>query len=262
MLFLRLEVLCFIASFLYIIYYFFDRTFSWYRVQKLQKLEKQRLKNERESRKKSKTSEVAKDEETSSQINQTRITQEQSEKLREISKRAQVNISRGYYESARILIVEGLTLKKDDKELNLLLADVYEREKNYKNAAYIYNDMLETYEDDEFILQRLWNIYALLWKNKKSFEIYQRAHKKNRVNTEILDILSYLSLELQDFKKSLKYTNLFLKEKPRNSEKLAIKGFCLEKVWKKGEAVTAYRKVLEIQPYNTEVQDRLKKLES
>jgi cytochrome c-type biogenesis protein CcmH/NrfG len=53
-------------------------------------------------------------------------------------------------------------LKKQDKDLNLLLADVYEREKKYQNAAYIYQDMLELFPSDEFMLQRLGNIHSLL----------------------------------------------------------------------------------------------------
>jgi len=32
-----------------------------------------------------------------------------------------------------------------------------------------------------------------------------------------------LSIEVQDYKKALKYAMLFLKEKPRNAEKLSIK---------------------------------------
>lgn len=262
MLFLRLEVLFFIASFLYIVYYYGDKAFSYYKAQILKKLEKKKLQEERVKRKTSEKITINSDEDINPKKDTPSITQEQREKLKEISKRAQVNISRWYYESARILIIEWLTLKKEDKELNLLLADVYEREKNYKNASYIYKDLLETYEDDEYILQRLWNIYALLWKNKKSFEVYQLAHKKNRMNIEILDILSHLALELWDFKKSLKFTNMYLKEKPRNAEKLSIKWYCLEKTGKTKDAIIFYKKVLELQPYNTEVQDRVKKLES
>ena len=98
-------------------------------------------------------------------------------------------------------------------------------------------------------------------KNKKSFEVYQVALKKNRSNTEILDIISHLGLEIKDYKKSFKYANMYLKEKPRNAEKLGIKWYCLEKMWKNEEAIKAYKKVLELQPYNTEIQDRINALE-
>ncbi len=189
------------------------------------------------------------------------ISPEQSEQIREISKRAQVNISRGYLESAQSLIIEWLALKKDDKDLNLLLADIYEREKRYQNAEYIYRDLLDENHDDEYILQRLWNVYALRWKNNKALDCYESALKSDRSNTEILDILAHLALELKNHKKALKYSNQYLKEKPRNAEKLWIKWYALEKLWKENEAIKSYREVLQLQPYNTEIQDRIKNLE-
>jgi hypothetical protein len=48
------------------------------------------------------------------------------------------------------------------------------------------------------------------------------------MNTEILDILTHLHLEELDYKRSLKYANLYLKEKPRNAEKLSIRGYSQE----------------------------------
>jgi tetratricopeptide (TPR) repeat protein len=85
--------------------------------------------------------------------------------------------------------------------------------------------------------------------------------KQDRNNLEILDILSHLSLEVQDYKKALKYALLFLKEKPRNAEKLSIKWYTLEKLWKYSDALKAYGTVLDLQPYNTEIQERIKSLE-
>lgn len=191
-----------------------------------------------------------------------KINSEQPEKIREIVKRAEVNISRWYLESARSLVVEGLALKKQDKELNVLLADIYEREKNYQNAGYIYRDMLEIYPGDELLLQKLWYVLALDGKNGESFDVYEKALKKDRGNTEILDTLAHLWLELQDYKKSLRYAGLYLKERPRDAEKLGIKWYCLEKLGDIPEAIEAYNKLLEIQPYNSEVQDRITQLTS
>jgi len=46
-------------------------------------------------------------------------------------------------------------MSKNNKDLNLLLADIYEREKKYQNAEYIYRDLLDEHSDDDYILQRL-----------------------------------------------------------------------------------------------------------
>ena len=191
-----------------------------------------------------------------------RLQLENSEQIREIIKRAQMNISRGYLETARNIVIEWLAMKKQDKELNILLAEIYEREKKYQHAAYIYKDLYDEYSEDMVIMQKLWNALYLLGDNMWAFDIYILVHKKNRTNTEVLDILSHLSIDIKDFKAWVKYANRYLKEKPRNAEKLWIKAYCLEKLWRIRESIEAYRKILDVQPYNNEVIERIKILES
>lgn len=195
------------------------------------------------------------------QVLPERFTTEKWEQIREMVKRAQMNMSRWYLETARVIVIEWLAMKKQDRELNILLAEIYEREKKYQHAAYIYGDLLEEYKEDEVIMQKLWNSLYLLGDNSGAFEIYSSAHKKNRSSTEILDILSHLSMDIKDYKSWVKYANLYLKEKPRNAEKLGIKAYCLEKLGRTRESIEAYRKILDVQPYNSEVQDRISVLE-
>lgn len=261
---LQLEIITFFAFFIYIVYYFSDIILSIYKKKKnetLDRIQRQKIrKNQIKSEEKLNTLNInSKVKEIHKEV---LVSDKHGEQIREISKRAQINISRWYYDSARSLIIEWLALKKHDKDLNLLLADVYERERKYQNAEFIYRDLLDEYEDDDYLLQRLGNIYVLRWKISKSIGCYEQALKFDRNNTEILDILAHLHLENIDYKKSLKYTNLYLKEKPRNAEKLSIKWYCNEKLANKLEAIKAYEDVLKIQPYNTEISDRIKVIES
>ena len=48
--------------------------------------------------------------------------------------------------------MQGLSLDKNHTKLNLLLADVYEKQEKYQNAEYIYRDMLDESPDDTYIL--------------------------------------------------------------------------------------------------------------
>ncbi len=258
----RIEILCFLLSFSYIFYFISDKFFSWFRSRRLKALERQHRQEARKEKKKEWPKFKKWDIETQWKDTQVKITPKQGEKIRGIIQRAEVNISRGYLESARLLVVEWLALKKDDKDLNITLADIYEREKKYQNAEYIYKDMLEIYKNDEELLRKLWYALALQWKNKESFDTYEKAFGKNTSNPEILDTLANLWLELKKYKKSLKYANLFLRQKPRDSDKLWIKWYCLEMLWEGEEAIIAYQKLLEVQPYNSEVQDRITQLNS
>lgn len=255
----QIEVFFFLLSFWYIIYYGSDTLLNFYIQLRDKKREKlARIKSRIEKRSKAKTAAAQKQD---TEEKEKHVNAETSEKLREIIKRVQVNISRWYLDSARTLIIEWLALHKDNKDLNLLLADVYEREKKYQNAEYIYRDLLDVYGEESYILQRLWNIYTLREKTEKSFDCYVAALSHDKSNTEILDILSHLALELRKFKKALKYSTMYLKEKPRNAEKLWIKWYSQEMLWKYADAAKSYRGVLEIQPYNSEVQERLSHVE-
>jgi len=70
------------------------------------------------------------------------LSSENLEKLREIIKRVQLNKMRGYYDTARSLVIEGLSIDKNHIELNLELAEIYELEEKHQNAEFIYRDML------------------------------------------------------------------------------------------------------------------------
>ena len=279
---LRLEVIVFLLSLWYILFYIIDFLYlkftSKFKLKKyIKKLDSEHsdiLKKGKQQEKKEKPEDIRKaDKSTKKEKTHTnkdikspqiveKLQESKGEQIREIIKRAQMNISRWYLETARNIVVEWLAMKKQDKELNILLAEIYEREKKYQNAAYIYKDLYDEYQEDVVIMQKLWNALYLLGDNMWAFEIYVLVHKKNRSNTEVLDILSHLSIDIKDFKAWVKYANRYLKEKPRNAEKLWIKAYSLEKLWRIRESIEVYRKILDVQPYNNEVIERIKILES
>jgi len=129
---LQLEILSFFASFMYITYYVCDVFLTVY----IKAQDKKKLKVQKQSERVAAISEKKKAQENDQveiKSKHAPVNSETGEKLREILKRVQVNISRWYLDSARSLIIEWLALNKHDKDLNLLLADVYEREKKYQS---------------------------------------------------------------------------------------------------------------------------------
>ena len=88
----QIEILIFFSSFLYILYFLGDRSFVYYKKQlekKQEKKQRQELRQEkRKTREKMSTNEEKQEEK------KHYISPEESEKIREISKRAQINISR------------------------------------------------------------------------------------------------------------------------------------------------------------------------
>ncbi len=191
-----------------------------------------------------------------------KLSNKQIKKLAEITKRVKVNKIKWYLDTAKSLIIEGLAIDKLNKELNLELASIYEEEKEFKKAEYIYYDLLEAYCDNFEILKKLAYNLAIQWEYEKSIEYFMKAFLKNKWDIEVIEYLADLYYELKNYKKSLKYIKLFLKQFPRNTEKLKMRAFSHEALWELTEALEIYNKVLELQPYNSQVSEKVKFLQT
>ena len=258
---LRIEILLFFVSLLYTFYYIFDRFFIAYRQVKDQKREKQvRRKKILEKQKNISKKPKAVTSTFSKESTKSSVTHNNTEKLRDTIKRVQINKERGYYDTARSLIIEGLAIDKNNRDLNLELWEVYELEENYKNAEYIYKDMLEIHPENIELLKKMGNVLLLQWEIEKAIKYYRKAFDRKKDDIEVVAILAQGYFELKNFKKCLRFVKLFLKDKTRDVEKLCMKGYCLEKDSLISEAIECYQKILEIQPYNMEIKERIEKL--
>ena len=262
MLLVQVEIILFFLSGLYIVFFVVEKIIGFVKKRVLLHSEKKnrilhRKKQSRERKQKKNIQSEKSQSSQSSAIEYESQSRENAEKIREIIKRVKINISRGYLESAQSILIEWFALEKNNKELNLLLADIYEREKKYQNAEYIYRDILDIMPEDSFVLQRLWNIYTLREKISKAYTCYKKAFDQDSQNREIIDILSHLALETKDYKNALKYTQIFLRQKPRDAEKLSIKWYAQEMLGKHADAIKSYKSVLDIQPYNRDIAERL-----
>lgn len=189
------------------------------------------------------------------------LTDEERVKISEIMKRVKINIEKGYYDTARTLIIEWLTIDKYNKDLNMELAHMYEMEKNYKNAEFIYRDMCLVHKDNTSLLKKLAYIVAMQWNLNESVIIYEKVHERMHADNEVIELLASLTFEIMNFEKSLKYIKLVLKEKPKNLEMMKMKATALEKVGKIKDAIKVYEDILYIRPYDTNTIDNIKRLE-
>ncbi len=254
---LKTEILVLFISLIYIVFYIFDKIlFTFNKVKKIVK--PQIIKNDENKVKIITDKSIVKAQKK--EKNKKRISEEEKEKLKKLLKRIDINITKGYFDTSKNLIVEGLAIDKFNKDLNLKLVKIYELEKNYKKAEYVYHDMINHMWSKFILLSGLGKIYLKQWNLKKAIKFYKKALTKKSNNIEIIEKLSDLYFDTKQYDNSLKYTINFLKEHPRNPEKLGIKWYCLEKDWKIKEAIIEYNKVLDLQPYNSEIIDRIKKL--
>ncbi len=257
---LSFEVVLFFLSLGYLIYYLGEKlimkkwfSFDRFKTRRNIRVEKTLEKTiKKKSSKKSQKSAIAKD--------TSKISEKQKLRLIEIQKRVQINSAKWYFDTAKNLIVEWLAIDNINKDLNLELANIYEKEKNYKNAQYIYEDLISRLEDNYEVIKKLAYSLALQWKFKKSIKQYEIAFKKRKADMEVIDALANLYFESGDHDKCLKFTKIYIMEKPRNVDKLMMKWLCLEKLGQNSDAVESYKKILQLQPYNSDVIKRVKEL--
>lgn len=257
---LKFEIITTIISFLYIIYYYFERIYYNRLEPRLKKMLRSELVVVEIPKE---TINITQKEDFYKKFNliKEKISKENKEKLEDIIKRVKINSSKWYLDSSKSLIIEWLAIDKNNRELNLELARIYEKEKKYRNAEYIYFDLIETKGDNFEILKSLGYILAIQNKLNKSIKIYEKALARRNTDAEILEMLTDLNFEVWNFKSALKYAKLYLKEKPKDFNKLLIEWICYENTWKVMDAIISYKNMLEIQPYNSEVVERLKNLE-
>lgn len=255
LLFIRIEIFVFIVSLIYICYYIWLKIYTvYFNVKKIVKPEKIKKRKSALNKVNLKTKNLNKKNTKTSDFH---LTEKKKQKIHEIIQRVKWNSSKWYFDTSKSMIVEWLSIDKNNKELNLQLAFIYEKEKNYSNAEYIYKDLLENHQGDYEIMKKLW--YLLVNQNKliESLLIYESLHVKKKTDSEVIEILADLTFSLESYKKSLKYTNLYLSSRPRDVNKLSMKAVCLDKINKIDESIEIYKRILELQPYNTKAKENL-----
>ncbi len=255
-LFIKIEIVILLLSSIYVLYYMWAKLYyAFFRLKN--KVKPVKIQNKKTALNKVVLNKKNKNWKKKKVL---KIWEEDKQKIIDILKRVKMNSSKWYFDTAKLLIVEWLSLDKHNRELNLELAIIYEKEKNYINAEYIYKDLLEVLNVDFEIMKKLGYIFAMQNKLKESFKIYETIHNKKMADDEVIDLLSELAFNMKLHKKSLKYINLFLVAKPRNVEKLFMKAECLENLWKEEEWLLVYKRILDLQPYNTKAKENIERI--
>jgi cytochrome c-type biogenesis protein CcmH/NrfG len=70
--------------------------------------------------------------------------------------------------------VSGLAIDKDNRELNLIMATLYERDHAFPKAEYILKDIATKNPDDVEILTHLATDLAMQRKYEVSYELYKK----------------------------------------------------------------------------------------
>ena len=265
---IKLEIILLLLAFSYSVYYIFNRLIAnkerikiFFTGSKRQRAVRKKAPEKTNAGERTRGNRVK---EKAYEVKNTKqnLSPEDKSKLDNITKRVHLNKVRWYTEKARTLIIEWLTLDKHNKKLNLELADIYEWEKEFSKAEYIYRDLLEKSPDDIETLKSLAASLEMQEKDKAAINMYRKAHKLKLSDVDTLEKLSDLTFAVAEYPDAMEYTKLYLKQVPRDAEKIAMVWYCLEKEGSIEKAIEQYETVLQIQPYNNEIQTRVTKLQT
>jgi len=190
------------------------------------------------------------------------ISSEERERVTNLHKQAEFNIEKGEYDLAKNLIVEWLTIDKFHIELNLQLAGIYLLEKNYTKAEYIYKDLLLVHEEDFDILTKLAYVLSLQEKYDLAIEMYKQANDIKENDIDVVNMLANLYYQKEKYIDAITYAKIFLRENPRHIDMLILLAAAYAHIEKLTDALNTYKKILDISPYNQDVQKEVQKIEA
>ncbi|EKD29407.1 MAG: hypothetical protein ACD_78C00422G0010 [uncultured bacterium (gcode 4)] len=189
------------------------------------------------------------------------LSNEEKQHLAEIIKNVKTRIARGEFWEARSRIVEGLSIEKFNKELNCLLASLYEKEHDYKKAELIYKDLILLNDTDPELYLKLGFALSIQGKYEIAYEIYKRLHFLEKENFETIEMLANIGHQLSHHDESNEYARLFLKKHPHSVDMLYLTAVNYINLEDRKKALEYLKKIRTIDPYNGKIQELIKKVE-
>lgn len=169
-------------------------------------------------------------------------------------------IARKETTEARTLIIQWLALDKHHKDLNILLWSLYENERQFEKAEYVYKDLAMEYPNNLEILEKLWNVLIIEKRYSIALEIYKKILDIGGETEGTLYILSHLCHEMNDASEGHIYMKKYLKQWPNNPEILSLMGQAEIELGKRKDAIETLKRLKNLTPYNEEITATLQKL--
>lgn len=154
-------------------------------------------------------------------------------------------------------------LKSDNSSPNirakLLLADVFTGENQLEKAEYYLKEILKTHSFLSQVKMRLADIYKLMGEKEKMTEVLEDL-KNSFSGEERLFVIKQLAntyLNEQDYDKAIENFELYLKEKPDDTQALFFMGYIYEAKNECDKAIEYYNKTIDLRDDYAEAYKRM-----
>lgn len=263
--FLIAEILLVLAGLGYIVFHYFYKIYGTYH--EIRKTVSQRVLKRKEIQKKiqqsqRKTAKAKEKSESQAKPSKKVLSAQEAINIEAAVKKVHAKNAVKEFEAARAAIIEGLTVDKNHPELNVLLAQYYERMEDYPKGEIILRDMIIYHQPDDP------ELYILLGDNlmsqskpKLAYEIYKQAHKRDETNSDVLFALAELAYETLDYESSKKYGETLVQMHPKKTKALEILAEAYMQLEQYRKAYDTFLKIRKIDPYNGVTQKWIQRLE-
>jgi Tfp pilus assembly protein PilF len=169
-------------------------------------------------------------------------------------------IARWQTVDARWMIIQGLSLDKQNRELNIMLAWLYEQDRHFEKAEFIYKDLALIHPDNTEILEKLGNVLIIQKRYEIAMELYKKIIVLDGETEGALYILVHLSHELKMVDETYLYGKKYLKRWPNTPEILTLLWQAEVSLGKRQDAIQTLIKLKNLTPYNHEISEMIQKL--
>ena len=191
-----------------------------------------------------------------------RISAKDKLALETIYKNVQGKLVVREYEEARAQIITGLMIDRHNTELNILLAQLYEKENDNEKAEIIFRDLILHHDPKKADLYiYLGNNLVSQKKNTLAYDVFKKWLGKEPKNAQLLETLAELGYELHEYEESLLYARRLTEVQPKHiraHELLALSHLQVGSDQKAYDTLLILRK---LDPYNEIVLVWLPKVE-
>lgn len=190
----------------------------------------------------------------------SKVSLENQEKIYQLVNTIKTLIARGQTLEARGLIIQGLALDKEHRDLNFILGSLFEQDRHFEKAELIYKDLATWYPNDLEILEKLGNVLIIQRRYSIAFEIYKKIIDIGGIAEAPLYIMTHLSSELWNQEEKYSLAKQYLKQWPNNPEILALLAQSEIALNLRQDAIKTLVKLKNLTPYNGEIMETIQKL--
>jgi tetratricopeptide (TPR) repeat protein len=182
--------------------------------------------------------------------------------LQNIFKNVQAKLVVREYEEARAQIIEGLMIDRQNQDLNILLAQLYEKEDDYEKAEILFRDLILHHDPKKADLYiYLWNNLVAQNKQTLAYDVFKKGLEKEPKNIQLLETMAELGYELHEYEESLIYARKLAETQPKHIRAHELLGLSHLQVGSDQKAYDTFLALRRLDPYNETVLVWLPKIE-